>query len=381
MARVTKPVEEILAELVSIPSVSSMDNSPVIRYAMQFLDSEDWKVQLYPFRDAAGTTKRNLVATTKAGRQRRPALGLVCHTDTVPYDAAWEEAVRPAIRRGRLYGRGSCDVKGYLACVLAAVAKLNHRKLAEPLSVVLTADEEVGCVGAKLLARQKAVRARRLLIGEPTGLRAARAGKGYGLAEIVVSGREAHSAFPERGVSAIAGAARVVTMLEGVAAKLEGRRKRGFDPPYTTMNVGTIHGGTAKNIVAGECRMLVEWRPVPGQEPGWAAELMGEGLRALAGKRGGWKARLDVLRLEPPFEPTGETDLGDTLEALTGKRATTLSFSTEAPHLGPADGEAVVFGPGDMTTAHRTGEWVPVGELRACVRHLRAVIGRFCGGA
>jgi acetylornithine deacetylase len=256
--------QDILLDLVAIPSVSPLSNRPVIEYAQQHLAG--WGVKLYPYRDAAGVEKINLVAATKSGKAE---LALVCHTDTVPYDPAWKEAVRPAIRGGKVYGRGSCDVKGFLACVLAAVAKVN---VAKPLAVVLTADEEVGCVGAKFLARKKALRARYMVIGEPTGLRPVCAGKGYALAEIVVRGKEAHSAFPARGRSAIYDAARLVTALERVAKKLAGRKNRAFDPPFTTLNVGLINGGTAKNIVPGECRMTVEWRPVPGQPADSAAD-------------------------------------------------------------------------------------------------------------
>ncbi len=136
-------------------------------------------------------------------------------------------------------------------------------------------------MGAKFLARKKALRARHMVIGEPTGLRPVCAGKGYALAEIVVRGKEAHSAFPARGRSAIFDAARVVTALEKVAKKLEAKKNRAFDPPFTTLNVGLIQGGTAKNIVAGECRITVEWRPVPGQAGDWAAELIREALAGL----------------------------------------------------------------------------------------------------
>lgn len=379
--RTGPPVEKILAGLVAIPSVSSMDNRPVIEYAMRYLDPALWRIDLYPFQDHAGTPKLNLVATTKAGRQRRPALALVCHSDTVPYESAWKEAVHPKVRNGRLFGRGSCDVKGYMACILAAISGLDHSRLSEPLSVVITADEEVGCVGARLLAREKAVRARRLLIGEPTGLHAARAGKGYGLAEIVVTGREAHSAFPEAGVSAISGAARVVAMVEGVASALARRKIPGFRPPYTTVNIGTIRGGTAKNIVPGECRLLVEWRPVPGQPAGAALALIREGLKRLAAAKPAWKARVQPLRLDAPFAPGDDDELAAAIQQFTGKPPVTLSFGTEAPHLASAGVEAVVFGPGDMTTAHRTGEFVPLRELRACVECLEAVIARFCRGA
>jgi acetylornithine deacetylase len=358
--------EKILLDLVAIPSVSAVSNLPVIDYAEKYLG--EWKIERYPYRDAAGVEKTNLIARTRTGVAE---LAFVCHTDTVPYDPEWAEAVRPVIRGGKLYGRGSCDVKGFLACVLAAIAKV---KVAKPIAILLTADEEVGCVGAKFLARKKVLRARHMVVGEPTGLRPVLAGKGYALAEIIVRGKEAHSAFPSKGRSAIFDAARVVLALQKVAKKLEARKNRAFDPPFTTLNVGLIQGGTAKNIVAGECRITVEWRPVPGQSGDWAAELIREALDGLKGI----DARLDVKRLDPAFDPSATRKLVGLVESLTGNSATTVSFGTEAAHLSAMTSEAIVFGPGDMTVAHRSGEFVAVKDLNLCVGYLTELIGLLC---
>jgi acetylornithine deacetylase len=318
------------------------------------------------------------VAVTKSQNRSKPELALVCHTDTVPFDPAWREAVHPRVRDGKLYGRGSCDVKGFLVCVLASLSRLDIGRLSKPLALVLTADEEVGCVGAKLLARRKAMWARYTIIGEPTGLRPVRAGKGYALAEIVLRGKEAHSAFPAEGRSAIFDAARVIASLERIAKKLTTRKNRSFDPPHTTLNVGLIQGGSAKNIVPGECRITVEWRPIPGQDPEWTAQLIREELTRLAHDYPGLDARLDVKRLDPPFNPAPAGHLATLLESLTHRRSTTVSFGTEAAHLQSLTSEAVVFGPGDMTTAHKTGEFVPTAALNECAIHLTAVIQKLC---
>ena len=164
-----------------------------------------------------------------------------------------------------------------------------------------------------------------------------------------------------------------MTALERVAKKLAARKNRAFDPPFTTLNVGMIQGGTAKNIVAGECRITVEWRPVPGQAGDWAAELIRE---ALAGLR--VDAVLDVKRLDPAFAPSETRDLATLVESLTGRSAATVSFGTEAAHLSGLASEAIVFGPGDMTVAHKSGEFVPVKELHECVGYLGELIERLC---
>ncbi|HEV8042627.1 MAG TPA: acetylornithine deacetylase [Bryobacteraceae bacterium] len=371
-----KSAVDHLLELVAIPSVSSMSNRPVIDYALGQLDASVWRIKVYPYGDAAGLEKVNLVATTGPGVAE---LLLVCHTDTVPFDPAWPEAVHPQVRNGSLYGRGSCDVKGYLACVLAAVSGLNVHRLSKSLAILLTADEEIGCVGAKYIAGRNAIRARYAIIGEPTGLHPVRAGKGYALAEIVVGGKEAHSAFPDRGRSAIYDAARVVARLEQVAKKLAARKNADFDPPYTTLNVGLIRGGTAKNIVPGECRITVEWRPVPGDDPRRPAVLIQEELARLRHRYPGFHARIDLQRLDPAFDPSPTDDLAALVQLLARRRPATVAFGTEAAHLCTLTTETIVFGPGNMETAHRTGEFVPTAELNKCVAILKAVIEKTCG--
>src|SRR6185503_117693 len=128
-----------------------------------------------------------------------------------------------------------------------------------------TADEEIGLRGAKRLAEAKPLRVRYSIVGEPTSLRPIRAGKGYSLAEVVVKGREAHSAYPALGASAILRAARLINRLESIAEKIKNDQHAAFDPSYTTLNVGLIRGGSAKNVLAGECRFTLEWRPIPTQ--------------------------------------------------------------------------------------------------------------------
>jgi acetylornithine deacetylase len=260
-----KDVTTLLLDLVAIPSVSSMSNQPVIDYVTRTLDPRLWSFDVYIYisKDAAGHNKTNLVAFTNNAHDKTADLALVCHTDTVPFLEDWPEAVHPTLRDGKIYGRGSCDVKGFLACALAALGEIDFTATSKSIAPVLTADEEVGCVGAKKLAAMKAFSARHMVIGEPTGLRPVVAGKGYSLGAITVFGREAHSAFPAEGHSAVYDAARLLICLEGHARELKSSSRAGFDPPFTTLNVGLIEGGTAKNIVPGECRLTVEWRPIP----------------------------------------------------------------------------------------------------------------------
>ena len=368
---------EILKDLVAIPSVSSVSNCPIIDYIARHLDPGAWNISMLPYRDSAGLEKVNFVAVTKGTASAQPELALVCHTDTVPFEPDWKEAFNPAVRDDRLYGRGSCDVKGFLSCILAAVSSTDITRLKRPLALVFTADEEIGCVGARLIAKENAIRSRYMVIGEPTGLTPVHAGKGYALGEIVVHGKPAHSAFPQHGHSAIRDAARVIERLDEVATRLAAETDTGFDPPFTTLNVGLIRGGSAKNIVPAECRITVEWRPIPGQDPRWAATLIEEQLASLRNEFLDFHARLDIQRLDPAFRSSG-SDLSSMLESMTGRTATTVAFGTEAAHLAPLASEVVVFGPGDMTTAHKSGEFVPIPELAHCQAYLTMLIEQLC---
>jgi len=368
-----KNAAQFLQDLVAIPSVSSSSNAPVIDYVWMHLKSGPWKIHLHKYDE---DSKVNMVATTGDGEVE---LALVCHTDTVPFDSGWNDALSGRISDGKLYGRGSCDVKGFLACMLASASQLDLQKLSKPLALVLTADEEIGCIGAKFLAKHNAIRSRYTIIGEPTGLQPVRAGKGYALAEIVVHGAEAHSAFPSEGRSAIFDAARIIQGIEKIGGKLQEHRDTTFDPPFTTVNVGLIQGGSAKNIIAGQCRMTVEWRPIPGQDPQLTANLIRDELAQLAHAFPGFRADFDVKRADPAFDPSQSHRLADLLESVSGRRSTTVAFGTEAAHLSPLTSEVVVFGPGDMTVAHKTGEYVRIDDLDQCVAHLTAIIQQLCG--
>jgi acetylornithine deacetylase len=374
-------VEQTLAELVAFDSTSSRPNAEIIRHLTARAEELGLHARLYPYADERGVEKLQLVAVSGKDFEEggEVELALVGHTDTVPFDPAWAEALSLTEREGRLYGRGACDTKGFIAAALAALGEVGVGSLARPVALVLTADEEVGCLGAKRLAEARPFRARHAVVGEPTSLRPMRAGKGYCLAEVTVRGREGHSAYPALGASAIMRAARLVNRVEAVAEELKGLAHEAFDPPHTTLNVGLIRGGTAKNVIAGECRFTLEWRPVPGQRPELVAELVRREAERLRERDADFDCEVSVTRLDGGAETPADAPLVTALEGLTGKEAGTISFGTEAPQLTELGADAVVFGPGDIRVAHRTGEFVPAAELRECARILRRTIERFCG--
>jgi len=381
-------VEQTLAQLVAIDSVSARSNAEIISYLTKRCEAAGLVTERFSHQEETGVEKINLVAQTlvgePAGRTTQAEasgtidLALVGHTDTVPYDSAWTEALQLTEKDGRLFGRGACDTKAFIAAALTAVESIDRSKLRKPLALVFTADEEIGCLGAKRLAEARPFRTRYAIVGEPTSLQPMRAGKGYCLAEITLSGREAHSAYPQLGASAIFRAARLIERVEKIAQELSSDQRAGFDPPYTTLNVGVIKGGSAKNIIAGECRFTLEWRTIPGQDAKHVLGLLNQAVDDLRGTDPDFVCEIDAARADESFETPSSSELVQFLEAESGQGSGTVAFGTEAPSMIVLGAEAVVFGPGDIRVAHRTGEFVPIDQLNQCVRILRQAIERFC---
>jgi acetylornithine deacetylase len=373
-------VTEKLTELVSINSVSSRSNAEIISYLSACCEAAGLSVKHFPHTDDSVVEKINLVALAGADFSSAPEveLALVGHTDTVPYDPAWADALALTERDGKLFGRGACDTKAFNAATLTAVESVDFSRLRRPFALVFTADEEIGCLGAKRLADARPFTAHYAIVGEPTSLQPMRAGKGYCLANITVRGREAHSAYPQLGASAIFRAARLIASIESIAEELKTDQRAGFDPPYTTLNVGLINGGTAKNIIAGECRLTIEWRTVPGQSPEHTLNLVKQGVEDLKREDSDFTCEIEAMRADDSFETRGDSPLVRFLEETTGKESSFVAFGTEAPSLIALGAEAVVLGPGDIRVAHRTGEFVPVDQLNQCVNVLRRAIEQFC---
>jgi acetylornithine deacetylase len=253
-------------------------------------------------------------------------------------------------------------------------------RLSRPVLLVFTADEELGCYGAKKLADAKLGQARRAVIGEPTRLRPIRANKGYCLAEVEVHGKEGHSAYPDTGASAVFRAARLLERIERYAAKeLVAEEDAAFAPPFATLNVGMVSGGRAKNIIPGSCRFTLEWRPLPGQDVELVRRAVEGMIERCALEDPGFSASLRPLRLDRGFDTPVEADLVRLLARLSGNAPETVAFGTEGPQLSELGAVPVVFGPGDITVAHQTGEHVPVGELRRAGEILEAVLLELAG--
>lgn len=367
-------VTALLRRLVAIDSTSSKPNAAVVDVLEPALTSAGFETRRLTYRDDAGVEKTNLVA--RKGPAGRCELALVGHTDCVPFDPSWREALTLGEQDGKLFGRGACDTKAFVSCALVAASRV---AIAKPLALIFTADEEVGCTGAKKLVESKAIDPRRAIVGEPTSLTPIRAHKGYCMAEVEVRGVEGHSAYPRSGASAIFRAARLIERIEQLsngALQLQGEPL--FEPPYTTVNVGLISGGKAKNIIPGSCRFTLEWRPIPSQRVEHVPELVNGAIAELKRDEPAFDASVNVLRLDRGVDTAERADVVQFLVEQSGKKPATVSFGTEAPQLTQLGAEACVFGPGNIQVAHRTGEFVPIAELLRCEEILEAAIARFC---
>ena len=365
-------INDRLAELVRIDSVSSRSNSEIIGYLEKQCEALGLIARRYPYLDERGIEKINLIALSSDVNEVE--LALVGHSDTVPYDPNWAEATNLTERDGKLYGRGSCDTKGFIAAALTAVEMIDLSQLQKPLAQIFTADEEIGLRGAKRLAEAKPLSARYSIVGEPTSLKPIRAGKGYSLAEVTVKGREAHSAYPALGASAVFRAARLINRLEQIATQIQEDQHDAFDPPYTTLNIGLINGGSAKNVLAGECRFTLEWRPIPTQSSGYLLNLFRTAIQEETQNDPGFECEVDANRADTGFETPPDSPLIKLLERLTGNESGTVAFGTEGAQMMLLGSEVVVIGPGDIREAHRTGEFVPVDQLERCAEILRESI-------
>jgi acetylornithine deacetylase len=370
---------ELLERLVAFDTVSANGNLDCIAFIRGYLARHGIESRLT--HDDTGA-KANLYATI--GPADRPGVALSGHVDVVPVAGqAWSgDPFRLRREDGRLIGRGTADMKGFVAAMLAAVPHLAARGLKRPVHLMITYDEEVGCHGARRLAADLAtlpVRPEMVIVGEPSSMKPILAHKGKVSAFCVVEGKAGHSAHPDRAVNALEVAAELVAFLnaQGRRIRAEGPFDPGFDPPWTSVHTGTFHSGTALNVVPHRAEFVFEYRNIPGHD---ANALLAE-LRAHAEA-----ALLPAMRaihpvaairfearpeLAPMALPPGHA-LADLVRGLTGANdAGRVSYGTEGGIFQEAGMAAIVCGPGDIAQAHTPDEWIAESELAACDAFLR----------
>jgi acetylornithine deacetylase len=378
---------QFIERLVSFDTTSAKSNLALIESVAAYLSNHG-----VPFRlthdDARA--KANLYATV--GPKVPGGVVLSGHTDVVPVEGqAWDSDPFGVVERGgKLYGRGTADMKSFIATALSLVPEMTKRRLKMPIHLALSYDEEVGCIGVGRLIDELGTALPRpalVIVGEPTMMKVANAHKGVIAFETRVVGREAHSSATHRGASAIMAAAEIVQFLAGLAAELAARpprpgsRDAEFEPPYTTISVGTIEGGTALNIIPKSCRFRWDCRVLPGTDDGddvlrkvnsFAAERVAPGLRAMSPDGG---VVTEMLVTVPPLAPEEGSPAEALALALTGEnRAGAVAYGSEAGLFQEAGIPAILCGPGDIAQAHQPNEFIARAQVDACDAFLRCVI-------
>ncbi len=366
---------KILAELIAFDATSREANLALIEYVRAYLLS--YNVESRLVMDATGQ-KANLWATI--GSADRPGVILSGHTDTVPVDGQeWaSDPFKVDERDGRLYGRGSCDMKGFLACALAAVPGLVTRNLAHPVHLAFSYDEEIGCVGVVGLLemlRAENIRPAMCIVGEPTLMQVVIGHKAKRSMRITVRGRGCHSSLAPQGVNAVDYAARMVVRMQDIAARLadSGGRDTDYDITHSTAHTGIISGGTALNIVPDNCVLDCEFRVLPSEDAdalveelrNYAKNELEPMMQRVAPEAG---IEVDLYAQFPGLETSPEAEVVTLAKRLTGTNGhSKVAFGTEGGRFDHIlSVPTVICGPGSITQAHKPDEYIEQSQLDDC---------------
>lgn len=358
----------LLEKLVSYPTVSGTSNLSVVGWIEELLGSFD-----IPFRRYSGAfaDRTNLWATI--GPENMPGVILSGHLDVVPPSEGMREPFRMQISDGRAYGRGTTDMKGFVACAMRAAMLGSAMELQHPIHLAFSYDEEFGCVGVRDMLAGLAdlpIKPALCIVGEPTEMRVVEAHKGKVMGRFLCHGVPGHSSDPQSGVNAIYMAARIIDMARDIERRLaSGCSAPGFSVPYTTIHVGTIRGGTALNVIPAECQIAFEIRNAPSDD---AAEILREikekcGLIATSFGDGA-RIEVEIENEYPALESDMQQPSLEFFRALAGNgECLKVSYGTEAGLYAQRLGiPTVVCGPGSVAQAHRVNEYVSLEQLSAC---------------
>jgi acetylornithine deacetylase len=373
----TAAAKELLARLVAFDTESAKSNIELIRFVEDYLKQHGIGSERVPTPDGV---KASLFASI--GPTDRPGLALSGHTDVVPVAGQnWDsDPFTLTERDGKLYGRGSCDMKGYLACALAMVPQFKARRLMLPIHLAFSYDEEVGCTGVRPMIAELGKRLplpRMVFVGEPTEMGVVDAHKGPVRWRVELTGRAAHSSMPHYGVNAIAYAGRLLGELLRMEEDLKaGAQDQRFDPPWTTLQITQIEGGTASNVVPVPCWFGWEIRALPGFDP----MLLDRRLKAFAEdqclpemRRLAPEAQIRITATNRVSAYAADATSGIvplTLQLAGQNRTYAVSYCTEAGLFQGGGAPAIVCGPGNIAQAHTANEYVSLIELEKCLRFL-----------
>ena len=372
--------------LIGTPSVSSTNdlldqsNLPVIHLLADWLENLGFKVTIQPLVNQVG--KANLIATI--GPQHKGANGLILsgHTDTVPYDDTnWlQDPFKLIEKDNNFFGLGSTDMKSFFALAIETAARFSASNFDRPLTILATADEESAMSGARSLVKEQLQHAKYAIIGEPTGLTPIRMHKGVMMESLVVTGHDGHSSNPHLGASAIEGMHRVVDELLRWREEIQSKHQNtAFAVSSPTLNIGSIKGGDNPNRICSHCETQIDIRPLPGMDI--------DGLRADLQKRLSnvfpetSKLKLSynpIFQGVPPFETAADAKLTRIIESISGRKAESVAFGTEAPYLTKLGIDTIIIGPGFIDQAHQANEYIPGEHFSPYCEFLQKLIQNTC---
>ncbi|RMR14407.1 Acetylornithine deacetylase [Pseudomonas amygdali pv. ulmi] len=375
---------EILKRLIAFDTVSSEPNMALIEYVRELLASKG--IESLIVNDETGK-KANLFAST--GPRDVPGVLLSGHTDVVPAAGqAWTmPPFQATLRDGRIYGRGTCDMKGFIALAIDAMLDAADMTLIRPLQLALSHDEEIGCVGVRRLLdvlHLAPVRPFLCVVGEPTLMQFAVGHKGKASYRTFCRGQEAHSSLAPRAVNAIHLASDFIAELRKSQMQIEqqGARDEGYDIPYSTVHIGRIDGGKALNIVPNLCTMEFEYRNLPGDNPDVLLEQLRERAEVLvreAKQLSGVAAiEIEVMNEYPALETHPSVEAVRMLHAFAepGTQHIKVSYGTEGGlFAGRLNVPVVVCGPGSIEQAHKPDEFIEESQMNAGERFLQTLLG------
>jgi acetylornithine deacetylase len=378
---VTLTPKEMLAKLVSFNTESERSNLDLIHFCRDYLASHGVESTLVPSPDGQ---KANLYATI--GPKADGGVVLSGHTDVVPVAGQnWtSDPWALAERNGKLYGRGTCDMKGFDAIALALVPEMVAAPLKRPVHIALSYDEEVGCRGARIMVKAMTaagLKPSAVIVGEPSMMQVVTGHKGGTRLRTTVRGHAVHSSRVDVGVPAVMVAGKLIDWHNQVMAENKARTPadNGFEPPYTTLHVGVVQGGTAVNITAEHCMFSHEVRVIPGEEGAnyvaryqeTAAELEAQ-MKAIAPETG---ITVEITSSTPPLGPEVQGEAEALARRLTGDNGShVVAYGTEGGLFQGEGWSTVVCGPGDIAQAHQPDEFITVAQLDAGAAFVRSLI-------
>jgi acetylornithine deacetylase len=378
-ADLTATAKDILGRLVAFDTTSSKTNIPCAEWIRDYLQTAGVPVQVLP---AGNGIHANLFATI-GDASRGGGIGLSGHMDVVPVTGQpWVTDPFTMVEKdGRLYGRGTTDMKGYLACVLAAVPYMKSKRLSRPIHLLFSYDEEVGCTGVVEMVQRLGVdlpKPEIVFVGEPSRMSVVDAHKGGYRFVTTVTGKDAHSSKPHIGVSAIFAAAELACELARIERRLETvTYNPRFDPPRATISIGFIEGGVAHNIIPPKCTFHWGVRAMPGHDAlqiardlqAYAEAKLLPGMRAVHPE---CSIVTELMGSLPPFWSGEESPAATLALKLAGQNQThAVPYGTEASHFQAAGCSSVICGPGDINEAHQPNEYIEIGELTNCIGFLK----------